>query len=72
MAEAIIQGLIKSKKLSADQIVASDVNTDRLAQLVEAYGISSSNDNQKAIDRANVVVLSVKPQNFSDVLKISR
>ncbi len=69
MAEAMILGLLKSKTVSADQIVASDVDSDRLDHLTNTYKISSNGDNQKAIDQASIVVLSIKPQNFNDVLK---
>lgn len=69
MAEAIISGLIHSKNTSNDNIIASDIDEARLSCLKKTYKIKTTSDNQKAIDSANTVVLSIKPQNFSEVLK---
>ena len=68
MAEAIIAGLIRQKVTSADQMIASGPRLERVEELHERYGIDFSIDNASAAARADVVVLSIKPQRLDNVL----
>lgn len=61
MASAIIGGLL-AKGLPASNIFASDPSADRLAEMQSRLGIEVSQDNEKAIQHADVLVLCVKPQ----------
>ncbi len=69
MAEALISGLIRAKIYSPSQIIATDVLAERLKILQKDYSIQTSSDNSEAIGEADVVVLSVKPQQVTEVLK---
>ncbi len=69
MAEAVIAGLLKSKALNPLQLIASDVNSERLSAIKSKYKIQTENNNQKAVDGAKIAVLAVKPQKFSEVLE---
>lgn len=69
MAEAVIFGLIKSKTISPRQIVISDVDPDRLLFLKKTLKVNTAKSNQLAVKIAKIVVLAVKPQNFSDALE---
>lgn len=69
MAGALIRGLLGSKTLNPEQIRASDLRSDQLAQLETSYGIQTHCDNSELLAWANVVVLSVKPQVIGQVLE---
>lgn len=68
MAGALIRGLLASKSVTPEQIVASDVRADHLKELEAEYGIKTHTDNRQLAAWANVVVLAVKPQVIDRVL----
>ena len=67
MAEAMATGLIQKAEVGADQITFSGPRPKRLEELAERYGTRTATDNRSAVDGAQVVVLSVKPQMALDV-----
>ncbi len=69
MAEAMIAGLLRKKLADAETIVTSGPREERGAQLHNKYAINTTTDNSSAISQADVVVLSVKPQRLSEVMK---
>jgi pyrroline-5-carboxylate reductase len=68
MAGALVRGLLHSGTVTADQIRASDVKEERLAELHEKYGIETPSDNEELARWANVVVIAVKPQIVDRIL----
>lgn len=68
MGEAMIKGLLNQKLVKANQIIVADPNKDRLKQLKVAYGITTTTSNIQAVEKAEVMVLSVKPQVMGKVL----
>jgi len=69
MAEAMISGLLRQELARPDHLLAAGPREARLAQLREQYGAQPFTDNASAAKQADVVVLSVKPQRLSMVLK---
>ena len=69
MAEAIIAGLLRKKLAKPENILASGPRQERGADLSGKYKIKTSIDNASATSQADVVVLSVKPQRLSEVMK---
>ena len=69
MAEAMIAGLLHKKLAKPENIIASGPRAERVADLSKKYKIRSSTDNAAAASHADVVVLSVKPQRLSEVMK---
>jgi pyrroline-5-carboxylate reductase len=69
MAEAIIAGLLRKELAKPEDIIASGPREERAAELSQKYGIKTTTDNADAASHADVVVLSVKPQRLSDVMK---
>ncbi len=69
MAEAMIAGLIKKKLAKPEDITGTGPREERGAELRKKYGIKTSVDNNAAIHEADVVVLSVKPQRLTEVMK---
>jgi len=69
MAEAMIAGLLRKKLAQPENIIVSGPREERSEQLHKKYGIKTSTDNTSAASQADVVVLSVKPQRLSEVMK---
>lgn len=68
MAEALIRGLLNTGTVSADRLWATDVRAERLQYLASTYSIQTTTSNEQAAQRADIVVLAVKPQQMSIVL----
>ena len=68
MAEGMIQGLLRKRVARAEVIIAAGPSEDRLIQLQQRYGIEVLTDNAAATKKADVIVLSVKPQRLELVL----
>ena len=69
MAEAMIAGLLRQKLANPKNIIASGPREERGEELHKKYGINVTTDNASAAHQADVVVLSVKPQRLSEVMK---
>ncbi len=69
MAEAMIAGLLRQKLAKPANLTASGPRAERGEELHKKYGIQATTDNAAAVHEADVVVLSVKPQRLSDVMK---
>jgi pyrroline-5-carboxylate reductase len=69
MAEAMIAGLLNKKLAKPEHITAAGPREERGRELTKKYGIKTATDNSSAVSHADVVVLSVKPQRLSDVMK---
>ena len=67
MAEAMINGLLHHHLVQPDCIIAADPHEARGRELVERYGLRFTTDNQEAAEAANLMVLSIKPQVFTQV-----
>ena len=68
MAEAMISALIKKELIPAENILASGPDMDRNHYLHEKHGIQAFWDNKKAAEQADVIILSVKPQQLEKAL----
>ena len=68
MAGALIKGLLHSGTVASDQIQASDVREERLAELAKEHGIATTKDNAKLAAWSDIVVLAVKPQVIDKVM----
>ena len=62
MAEAMIKGLLGAGVVAAKQVSASEPRRERLDELKQRYGIHATAHNEDVVRRAEIVVLSVKPQ----------
>jgi pyrroline-5-carboxylate reductase len=67
MGHSLISGLIKHG-YPATNIWASDTNKDKLAQLETKFRIRVTTDNNQATAAAQIILLAIKPQMFSQVL----
>jgi pyrroline-5-carboxylate reductase len=69
MAEAMIAGLLRQKLAQPQNITAAGPRPERGKELQTKYGIQGTVDNASAVSQADVVVLSIKPQRLSEVMK---
>jgi pyrroline-5-carboxylate reductase len=68
MGEALVSGLIRSGGRSAGEIMVTSRREDRARELGETYGIDSTLSNADAVAWADVLVLTVKPQDMEVLL----
>jgi pyrroline-5-carboxylate reductase len=69
MGEAMLAGLLARGLVGPTQIVASHPRADRREQLVERYGISVAESNLDAARKADLVVLTIKPQVLGPIMR---
>ena len=67
MGEALVSAFLKAGVVQPGDIVISDVAEKRREQLSAEYGVTATADNAEAASNADVIVLAVKPQEFSNV-----
>jgi len=68
MAEALIKGVIEAKLYGSSDIVISDVDSRRLDLVSRRYAVRSAESNEALAATVEIIVLSVKPQNMTEVL----
>ena len=62
MGEAMIKGLLSRQLIAADHIIGSDPVAARRTLLTNTYGVQTTDDNVRAVQEADIVVMSIKPQ----------
>ena len=68
LGETLISALLDSKVVRPEQIVATTAHDETIARKVSKYGIQGTTDNADAARRADIVILSVKPQVVQEAL----
>lgn len=69
MGEALISGLLSNQVIESGNILAAGPHQDRLDELMDRYHIMTTLNNTKAVQKADVVILCVKPQKLSQVIE---
>lgn len=69
MAEAMVRGLIDRAGVSPDQILMSGPRENRLSELSQAYGVSTTTDNLESVKESDIVIIAVKPQSLDIALR---
>ena len=69
MGSILMQAFCRQKVLTPAQITATVNHAERAAALSAKYGIEVGTDNGAAIRDADVILLCVKPQTLSDVVR---
>src|SRR5262249_32959546 len=67
--EALIRGLVGANLVKPSLITATDVRAERCTELAERFGVTAHADNARCVRDADVVILAVKPQIMSEVLR---
>lgn len=68
MASALAAGFLKSGTVATDQLLATDVSPEALADFHKLTGAETVEELQSLVERTNVLVLAVKPQHLGDLL----
>ncbi|MCB0365710.1 MAG: pyrroline-5-carboxylate reductase [Bdellovibrionaceae bacterium] len=64
MGQAIIRALINSGKVPASNIFATNRTPGKLQKLVDQLGVNPVNSIEELLDRSDIVILGIKPQDF--------
>lgn len=68
MASAIMGGVIGKGLFKPDEIIGADLFAPGRERAKEQYGIHVTADNKEVVKNAEVIILSVKPQFYADVI----
>ena len=68
MASAIMGGIIGKKMISAEEIIGADLFAPGREMVKEQFGIQVTEKNQEVVEKAEVIILSVKPQFYEEVI----
>jgi pyrroline-5-carboxylate reductase len=68
MAEALVKGLLRAHVAEPGEIVCSDRREERGPELTQRYGVRFTRSNRDAVERSDIVILSVKPQVMNKLL----
>jgi pyrroline-5-carboxylate reductase len=69
MAEALVRGIITTGVYRPQDVSLSDIRRERLRELAGKYGVVPRETNVQVVERAQTVVLSVKPQVMKEALQ---
>jgi len=69
MGEAVISGLLRTQVTVSENINASGPLLERGEELHQLYNINPYTDNKLAVENADAVILSVKPQQLPAVIR---
>ena len=69
MAQAMLKGILQKGLYQKDQIIVSRRNEEVLAQIHRQLGVETTTDNRKVAEKADVLVLAVKPFQFESVIR---
>jgi len=69
MAEALMNGLLKSGSTRPENISVSDIRADRLEYLKSEYGVKTEVGNLGVASGSDLIVIAVKPQDVPTVLE---
>lgn len=69
MASAIMGGIIKNQIIPAEEIIGADLFAPGREKAKAQFGIHVTDSNKEVVEKADVIVLSVKPQFYADVIR---
>ena len=69
MGGALIDGLIHSRSSVPENIICSDVRSDKLKLARENYGITSKTNNIDVVKLSDIIIYAIKPQIMTKILK---
>ena len=68
MAGAIMGGIIKNQIFRPEEIIGADISPAGRDRVKAEYGIHVTADNREAAEKAEVLILSVKPQYYAEAI----
>jgi pyrroline-5-carboxylate reductase len=68
MGEALVNGLLHGRLCRPEQILCSDVRSEKLKMIREKYGAKGTPHNTEVVRQSDIIVLAVKPQIMKPVV----
>lgn len=68
MASAIMGGIIRKQIIDAKEIIGADLSAAGREKAKSQFGIHVTDSNKEVVEKAEVIVLSVKPQFYAEVI----
>lgn len=68
MASAMMKGIIENEIVSKEEIIGSDVLEASMQKAKDNLGINITSDNKEVVEKAEIIVLAVKPQYYEEVI----
>lgn len=68
MAEALVRGLLAAGTTRPESIWVTDTRSERCAELAAELGVQVADGAEELLEKAEAIILAVKPQNLSDVM----
>jgi len=69
MGEALVSGLVLSKATKPENIICSDISLNLLKEVRQKYGVLTTTNNMKVVEKSDIIVYATKPQIIGSVLK---
>ena len=69
MASAIMGGIIRNEVIPAKEIIGADLFAPGRERVKSQFGIHVTDSNKEVAQKAEVIILSVKPQFYADVIQ---
>lgn len=69
MAGALLSGILKNELVPAESMIGAEPVEARHQALRDTYGIQVTMDNTEAAAQSEILILSVKPQYYADVIE---
>jgi pyrroline-5-carboxylate reductase len=69
IGEALLSSILGAQLVPVSRVVATDADPPRADYIGERYGVNALTNNRRAVAGADLVMLSVKPQQVTEVLR---
>ncbi|RZN55841.1 MAG: pyrroline-5-carboxylate reductase, partial [Candidatus Methanomethylicota archaeon] len=69
MGGAILERLLEIGFASKDNIIACDINENRLIELKQRFGINVSKDNKDGAKFGDIIIIAVMPKQMKEILE---
>ena len=68
MGEAMLSAILDKKLSTSEDITVSDVKEVRRSYLKQKYGVVVTDSNRLAVEKGNLIILAIKPQDLNEVM----
>ncbi len=72
MGQAILKGMLDSKKVEAENLFFTNRSTGKIEKVKKLFNVNSFRSNEELVDHCDVVIVAVKPQDMEEALEPCR
>lgn len=69
MGEALLRGILSAGLYKKEEIIASDISKERLAQINSTYGVETTKNNIEASASSKFIIIAVKPDAVKSIIE---